>query len=355
MSTATTSRPQARQPKGVPSGGQFAESAKSEAGLTLSGDAPVERAFADAPEAFTAKYDNVAEKVDAFKAELDSAVEALATDENWLAYLDTTSKFHRYSFSNQMLIAIQSGGRATRVAGFRAWQEKFGRTVNKGEKAIGILAPKTAWVPKRDRDTGEVVKGKDGKPVKEKRIVGWTTASVFDVAQTSGDPLPDIEQEVTADPPEGFMTDMEEAAKAAGYTVEYREMNSFATGSPQGWANPKTKEIVVDASMAPGSQAATLAHELGHVYAGHCEPEHDGKYHVGEGGCRGRFETEAESVSYALVRANGMEGNSAKLSAQYIAGWSKHDKDALRECGTAVSKATKAILESTKFRNVDYN
>jgi antirestriction protein ArdC len=329
----------------------------AEVDIDLSAPAPVVdepvRAFVDAPEAFTAKYESVDDKVKAFKEEIDRAVEDLAYDENWLGYLDMMSKFHRYSPTNQLLIAVQSGGRATRVAGFRAWQDKFGRTVNKGEKAIAIFAPKMAWVAKKDPNTGEPVKDAKGKPVKHKVMVGVTTASVFDVAQTSGDPLPEIDQELSVEPPEGFLADMEAAAKEAGYTVEYRKMDSHASGTAQGWTNPKSKEIVVDASLTPGSQAATLAHELGHVYAGHCEPENDGKYHVGDGGCRGRFEVEADSIAYTIQRANGVQpGQATKLTAQYVAGWSRHDKDALKDSADAVSKATKKILEAVPFRNV---
>lgn len=321
--------------------------------LTLDDVAPP-RAFADTPEVFTAKYDSVTDKVDAYKAELDAAVAGLATDGEWINYVTTMAKFHRYSSTNQLLIYLQSGGRATRVAGFRAWQDKFNRSVNKGEKAIGILAPKIINETVKD-SAGKPVKGPDGKPVKQRKVVGFTTASVFDVSQTSGDPLPEIDQELTETPPEGFRRDMEDAAEAAGYRVEYREMDSHREGTAQGWTDPRSKTIVIDASLTEGSQAATLAHELGHVYAGHCEPDQLGHYHVGAGGCRGRMEVEAESVSYALTRANGMSHSGAKLSAQYVAGWSRHDPAALKQSADAVSKATKKILETVRFRNVDYD
>lgn len=352
MSTTT----QPRQPKGIPVGGQFATSAKAEAGVSLTEAQPVTvpaeptRAFPDTDEVFTKKYDSVDEKVEAYKAELDKAVGDLATDQNWLSYLDMISKFHRYSPTNQLLIAIQTRGRATRVAGFRAWQQNFNRTVNKGEKAISIFAPRMVNKTVTDGQ-GNPVKDENGKPVRRKIVIGYTTASVFDVSQTSGEPLPEIETELSEAPPEGFVDDMVAAAKKEGYTVEFREMDSHAAGTAQGWTDPRRKQIVVDASQTPGSQAATLAHELGHVYAGHCEPDNADKYHVGPGGCRGRFEVEAESVAYTLTRANGMSMDGAKLSAQYVAGWSRHDREALKESAETVSKATKKILGSAPFRN----
>src|SRR5579875_2174979 len=56
-------------------------------------------------------------------------------------YLTFTSRFHRYSFSNQMLI-FQQCPNATHVAGYRTWQ-KLDYHVAKGQKGIRILAPRT--------------------------------------------------------------------------------------------------------------------------------------------------------------------------------------------------------------------
>ena len=59
--------------------------------------------------------------------------------EKYKTYLSTMSKFHNYSFNNTLLIAMQKP-EATLVAGYKAWQKNFERHVNKGEKAIRILA-----------------------------------------------------------------------------------------------------------------------------------------------------------------------------------------------------------------------
>lgn len=332
-------------------GGQFAPTTHAESSVSLDIAAADGRAFPDTPETFTQRYESVEAKVTAFKDELDQAVADLATDENWLNYCSTMSRFHSYSFNNQMLIHLQSGGRATRVAGYRRWQNDFGRQVNDGEKGIGILAPKKAWVTAKDAN-GDPVKDDTGKPVRKKVITGWTTATVFDVSQTHGEPLPEVDRELSEDPPPGMVEDLTAAAEAKGYSVEFRNLDSHARGSAQGWTDPRGKSIVIDADLTSGSQAATLAHEVGHVYAGHCEPDAKGKYHTGEGGCRGRFEVEAESVAYSLARANGMSMDGSKLSAQYVAGWSRHDKDALRESAQTVAKTTTAILTSVPFRNL---
>ena len=95
--------------------------------------------------------DHTAEALDL----LAQGVADLTTTERWSDWLTTAAKFHRYSFGNQMLIALQRPG-ATRVAGYRAWQG-LGRQVRKGEKGIRILAPMTSRIKIEDPETGEEV------------------------------------------------------------------------------------------------------------------------------------------------------------------------------------------------------
>ena len=77
-----------------------------------------------------------------------------------------------------MLIAAQCP-HATRVAGYRKWQE-FGRQVRKGERAIKVLGDLTKKITKTDPDTGEEV---------EDRVARYPVLSVCDISQTDGDPL----------------------------------------------------------------------------------------------------------------------------------------------------------------------
>ena len=58
--------------------------------------------------------------------------------EKYKNYLKVMSKFHHYSFRNNLLIASQKPD-ATYVAGYQAWRTKFKRQVQRGEKGIEIL------------------------------------------------------------------------------------------------------------------------------------------------------------------------------------------------------------------------
>ena len=96
--------------------------------------------------------DNNTEKqrVQELTDKLEQGLQELFNSDSYRNYLATMSKFHNYSFNNTLLIAMQKPD-ATLVAGYKAWQKNFERHVNKGEKAIRILAP-APYKIKEERD-----------------------------------------------------------------------------------------------------------------------------------------------------------------------------------------------------------
>ena len=77
------------------------------------------------------------EKIKELTEKLQAGIQELYDSEKYRDYLRTMAKFHHYSFNNSLLIWAQRPD-ATAVAGYRAWQTKFGRTVNPGAKGIMI-------------------------------------------------------------------------------------------------------------------------------------------------------------------------------------------------------------------------
>ena len=105
------------------------------------------------------------QKVQEITDKLEDGLKELFESEKYKTYLSTMSKFHNYSFNNTLLIAMQKP-EATLVAGYKAWQKNFERHVNKGEKAIRILAP-APYKIKEERDkldpvTGEMMFDENG-------------------------------------------------------------------------------------------------------------------------------------------------------------------------------------------------
>lgn len=97
------------------------------------------------------------QKVQEITDKLEEGLKELFESEKYKTYLSTMSKFHNYSFNNTLLIAMQRP-EATLVAGYKAWQKNFERHVNKGEKAIRILAP-APYKIKEERDKLDPVTG----------------------------------------------------------------------------------------------------------------------------------------------------------------------------------------------------
>lgn len=111
-------------------------------------------------------------------------------------FLLFSSRFRQYSYSNQLLIYARFPG-ATKVMGLKAWNKQK-RHVKAGEKGIEIFAciEKTKWVEEEKRDSNnKPVLGSDGKVKKEKKSVkynDYVVKYVFDIAQTDGEPVPEL-------------------------------------------------------------------------------------------------------------------------------------------------------------------
>ena len=68
---------------------------------------------------------------------IETGIKDMMTSENYSQYLRTMSRFHKYSLSNTMLIAMKNPD-ATLVAGFNKWKDSFSRNVKKAKKELRL-------------------------------------------------------------------------------------------------------------------------------------------------------------------------------------------------------------------------
>ena len=295
------------------------------------------------------RYDTLDEKLAVMAAASLERQEALKTDEAWNESLRVMASYPRYSYPNQGLIDMQLKGGGL-VGGKKFWRS-LGRSVDDFEtrgSGISILAPKKGWFDKKDA-AGNVMKGTNGKPLKELHTFGFTTCTVYSEAQTSGDPIPRPQRELSEEPPAGFIEDLETAIAARGFTVTYDD--SLGKDATYGSTNGTTMQVRVKAGLPLGSRAQVLAHELGHIVAGHIDKIDE--YHTGPGGQRGRHEIEAESISGVLLELNGMKtGND--VTTTYIAGWARvqrDDPDVMKNAMETVAHSVKDLVVKGSWRN----
>ena len=270
--------------------------------------------------------------------QITEGVAALVSSEAWRAMLDTAARFHTYSLGNLLLIALQAPT-ATRVAGFRTWQS-LGRQVRKGERGIAILAPCT-YRPKRAEDEatpgqGSGDEGSGGAEAPSaparRQLRGFRRAYVFDIAQTDGEPLPEVAPALlTGEAPAGLWDGLAAQVAGHGYTLE----RGTSRGA-NGFTDPATRTVRVRADVDDAQAVKTLAHELAHIECGHVEdlPTY--------ATCRDRCEVEAESVAYVVTAAARMD--TAGYSFAYVAGWAGGEPGKVRQAAETITKAARTIL-----------
>lgn len=266
------------------------------------------------------KREEVKELVERGVRELNEALAAGKSD-RLQQYLNVMARFPRYSFNNCMLIALQFP-EAQLIQGFHAWR-KLGRTVKKGEKGIGIIAPMVG--KKKDEDAKA---NEDG----EKSIFGFKVVHVFDVSQTEGDDLPEF-AEVSGDPGENIPA-VESLIRDWGIELVYEEIPCGADGLS------KKGTIVIDPDLEPAKRLLTLVHEASHERL-HADADRRKET------TKTIRETEAEAVAHVVCQALGL--NTLEHCADYIQLYNG-DAEVFAKSMEYIQKTAAEILAGIKSR-----
>ena len=254
--------------------------------------------------------------MDSIMQSLESGVEELFTSNRYQEFLKTMAKFHNYSFNNTMLIAMQRPD-ATLVTSYKNWQS-MGRQVMKGEKGITIIAP----APYKKMKEKEVldenqrpIMGTDGKPKTEQvevTVPHFKAVTVFDIAQTSGEPIQTLAPELLTAAVQDFDSFMQAIQKISPVPIRFDEID----GNANGYYHNADKEIVIKKGLSESQTLKTAIHETAHAKL------HDSEIMESLGVEKDRLtkEVEAESVAYCVCSSFGLD--TSDYSFPYIAGWS---------------------------------
>ena len=254
--------------------------------------------------------------MDSIMQSLESGVEELFTSNRYQEFLKTMAKFHNYSFNNTMLIAMQRPD-ATLVTSYKNWQS-MGRQVMKGEKGITIIAP----APYKKMKEKEVldenqrpIMGTDGKPKTEQvevTVPHFKAVTVFDIAQTSGEPIQTLAPELLTAAVQDFDSFMQAIQKISPVPIRFDEID----GNANGYYHNADKEIVIKKGLSESQTLKTAIHETAHAKL------HDKEIMESLGVEKDRLtkEVEAESIAYCVCSSFGLD--TSDYSFPYIAGWS---------------------------------
>lgn len=325
------------------------------------------------------------EKLRALHEQLAQQVADLHSGADWQRWLAAAARFHSYSFGNTLLILAQRPD-ATAVAGYQTWKH-LGRQVTKGEKGIAILAPvirrpggSTGADGQDSQDVApvDVVEpasprpgtsgappAGEGTPARAtRRVSGFRPTYVFDVSQTTGEPLPEppAPELLAGEAPAGLWDALAGQVAAAGYDLERGPCDGA-----NGVTTPATRTVRVRDDIDDAQAVKTLAHELAHVLlhthrpappnaAGDPVPA-PGPERASAGQeadelqlvCRGVGEVEAESVAYLVTAAYGLD--SSVYTFPYVTTWAdgvqgQTAQDVVRSTGERVLAAARQITSA---------
>lgn len=160
------------------------------------------------------------------------------------------------------------------------------------------------------------------------QLCGFKVVHVFDVSQTDGEPLPDVEPtQLSGTGPDGLWEYLASLVRDDEHRIE---RGPWPLGA-NGYTDFTARVVRVRDDVDPAQAAKTLAHELGHTRADH---EHRFTDYATSNACRGQAEVEAESIAYLIAAEAGLDA--AAYSVPYLAGWSGGDVDLLRQSMTTV-------------------
>ena len=253
------------------------------------------------------------ERMSQIQEKLEAGVREIFDSEKYKDYISTMAKFPHYSINNCILIVSQCP-EASHVCGYKKWQTDFNRVVNRNEHGIMIIAPMTykADVEEAVFDSeNHPVLDSNGKQVTEtvtREFQGFRPAYVFDVSQTSGDPLPTLATMLS-----GGVEDFEKMKDILIAISPVPISFEKITGGANGYFSPATQSIVVKEGMSELQTIKTMIHEIAHATLGHGGK--DDKWD------RETKEVQAESVAYWVTQMVGLD--TSDYSFGYISGWSK--------------------------------
>ena len=267
-------------------------------------------------------------KVKEYHERLVQGVKKVLESKEFKEFLSFSARFYKYSFNNTLLIWCQCP-RATRVAGMKAWNF-MGRYVKKGEKGIAIFAPLLKAIRENKAETP--VDTNIDPENKTERLIGFRAVYVWDIEQTDGKPVPELETEapVMDGNPEVLFARI---LQASPIPVEYEDIK----GKARGYYMPKEKKIVLSTKLKPEERAKTLLHELAH-HLSHSELS-EGKI---EGLDRPAEEVVAEGAAFMASAHFGLD--SAGYSFPYVASWSQ-DAEKVLLAGSAIRKVALQLIE----------
>ena len=216
---------------------------------------------------------------------------------------------------------------------------------HQGSRLPGVAAARAAGPEGREghQDTGPDLphrrRGRGDRREAVRALVGFKTATVFDVSQTDGEPLPEAPRPEDLDPEKGaeiaekVYEGLSRFCEAEGVAVCFEERRPGDYGSYQ----RKERRITLNAALPATERATTLAHELAHHLL-HGVTQADGT-------TKQTREIEAEGAAYVVCAAFGLD--TSRFTFAYVANYAG-EPETLKAALERIQGAARRLIEAVE-------
>jgi len=301
------------------------------------------------------RQDEMHDLFESWAEDLTELTDEAKASEQFREWLDVHSRFHDYSYRNTLLIKHQKPD-ATKVAGFWTWKNEFDRHVKEGEDAIWIWAP---IITEKCPECGNSESYHDHVKCEyhevsdpdtwDEGLVGFHPTSVFDVSQTEGEPLPDLETATgvgDVDDPAALREDLLSVADDIGVEASVVPPEDWTHGDARGICtstSPYSCNPVIEVVDRENDAdlCRTLTHEYAHARL-HTQIDNSDE--------RAKREVEAESVAYLVTRYLGFNPENSKF---YLASWAEDDAETIQERLGRITDVAEEFIDALALETPD--
>lgn len=178
----------------------------------------------------------------------------------------------------------------------------------------------------------------------EVTIPAFRVVSVFDVSQTDGKPIPELEAQELLSAVEGYENFVQALMNVAPVPIGFEDI----PGDSKGYFHTTENRIAVQENMSESQTLKTMVHETAHSMLHNKEISQDIDAPVKD---RNTKEVEAESIAYTVCQHFGID--TSDYSFGYIAGWSsgkdmkelKSSLDTIRRTSSELIKGIEGQLQ----------
>lgn len=169
---------------------------------------------------------------------------------------------------------------------------------------------------------------------------------VYDILDTEGEPVPEsaFSFPTLGDVPKGWLSEAEQKLGRVDITITWLDRGDYTAGHARRLTSHGEKsrlerfEVGLNRNHSPATQLVTLAHELAHIFLGHCGGDEKRGVKSNRPEDIALREVEAETVAYLVAKRTGVSPRSESYLDRYRGAFDQLDLHRTLKVASTVEK-----------------